>query len=409
MSGNEIYCLAKKGLSPAELLVGNSVFSLGVAGTLGSLGRALAGGEIQQITQLISDGRHAAMQRMEQEAARHGAHGITGVVSEVRSLAGYTEFLAQGTGVVAPSPPAFFTTSASGIDLYCHLDAGYQPIRFAMGNVAYALGLGRGLTGSLRRLARGEVKEYSQMYNDIRHLALSRLKEEAARYHGNSVVDLTLQVLPHASGALELLVTGTASFHPRLSQGPVAPQQVVTSELTGEEIWNLATMGYAPVSLVMGTSVYALGVAGSIGAMFQSMARGELPDLTSLVYHARENCLELVRREAQMLGAERVVGNRLVITELAPGLLEIFAIGTAVRRMDGMHPASPDLIPQAVIVERETLAGAASKGLPMPVPQTAVPSAASAQKQTVGCLAAVIALIPFIIGIVFAIISALSK
>ena len=73
MSGNEIYCLAQKGLSPGEIVVGNSVVSIGLAGGLGAMGRTFAGGEITQITTLISEGRHSAITRMEEEAQRDGA------------------------------------------------------------------------------------------------------------------------------------------------------------------------------------------------------------------------------------------------------------------------------------------------------------------------------------------------
>ncbi|MBN2194839.1 MAG: heavy metal-binding domain-containing protein [Polyangiaceae bacterium] len=68
VSGNEVYFLARKGLFPGELTVGNSVQSLGLAGSLGSSLRTLAGGEIENITQMISHGRHAAIRRMGEEA-----------------------------------------------------------------------------------------------------------------------------------------------------------------------------------------------------------------------------------------------------------------------------------------------------------------------------------------------------
>jgi len=70
----------------------------------------------------------------------------------------------------------------------------------------------------LRSLARGEVHEYSQMYNQIRHTALARLQLEAAQLGANAVVDVKLRMLPMA-GAVELLITGTASHHPRFSPG----------------------------------------------------------------------------------------------------------------------------------------------------------------------------------------------
>lgn len=362
MSGNEIYCLAQKGLEPGEIAVGNSVVSLGVAGALGSIGRSLAGGEITQVTSLISEGRHRAIQRMEQEAQGHGAVGVSGVSSTLGSLAGYTEFLAQGTGIHAmgAAPPAFFSSAASGIELYCHLDTGYVPRKFVMGNVAYALGLGRGIAGSFRTLARGEVHEFSSMYNEIRHTCLARLRAEAAQAGANAVVDVNIQMLPYGPGTVELLMTGTASHHAHLD-GSHDPNRVVTSELSGEELWNLAAMGFVPHQIVMATSVYSLGVAGSIGSMFQAMGRGELPEITKLVYDARENCLELARKEAVTLGAERVIGNRLQIREIGSGLVEIVAIGTAVRRAGPeMRPQTPQLIPQAVITDKSSSAQEAS-------------------------------------------------
>jgi len=43
MSGNEIFCLAQKGLYPGEITVGNSVCSLGLGGALGSFAAPGAG------------------------------------------------------------------------------------------------------------------------------------------------------------------------------------------------------------------------------------------------------------------------------------------------------------------------------------------------------------------------------
>jgi uncharacterized protein YbjQ (UPF0145 family) len=276
-------------------------------------------------------------------------------VSELRTLGGYTEFLSQGTAVIGGSPMPFFSTASSGMELYCHLDAGYRPIRFAMGIVAYALGLGAGLAGSIRTMGRGEVHEFSEMYNGIRHTALQRLREEAARLGANAVVDVKVRMLPYGPGAVELLMTGTAAFHPSLSDGPVSPDQVRTSELTGEELWNLARMGLAPVQLCMATSVYSIGVVGGIGAMIKGLGRGEIPELTSLVYGARENCVDVLRQEAERFGATQVIGNKLTIRELTPGLIEVMAIGTGVERRDGMTPSAPALIPQAIILERDSL------------------------------------------------------
>jgi uncharacterized protein YbjQ (UPF0145 family) len=390
MSGNEIYCLSLKGYSPGEITVGNSVYSLGFVGALGAMGRQLAGGEIHQITSMISEGRHAAIRRMEEEAQREGAAGVAGVRSELRTMAGFTEFLSQGTAVHTDRRERpFFSCATSGIDLYCHLDSGYHPIKFVMGNVAYALGIGRGLVGTVRTLDRGEVVEFSRMYNDIRHVALERLKEEARQVGGNAVVDVSIQMIPHGPGQVELLMTGTASHHPSLPEGG----HVATSELSGEEVWNLASLGLAPHELVMATSVYSLGLVGGIGAMLRGLSRGEIPEVTELIYQARENALKLLKQDAERLGAERVIGNRLQIRELSPGLIEVVAVGTAVRRASGMAPHTPQLIPQAVIAD-EGSRGASNDvhGLSVPnlpydlVQHAPAQGAQMAAKNLAGCL-----------------------
>jgi uncharacterized protein YbjQ (UPF0145 family) len=351
LSGNEIYCLAQKGWAPGNIVVGNSVNSLGFVGGLASGLRTMAGGEVTNITEMISDGRHLAIKRLEEEAVQESAHGLTGVTSELKTLSGLTEFLAIGSAVRGQDYNGpFFSTACSGQELYCQLDAGYWPRHFVIGNVAYALGVTRGLMGALRQLARGEVKEFSDMYNHTRHLALERLEKEAHDRGANAVVDITTRILPFGPGVREMLMVGTASFNPTLGK----LDRPVTSELTGEELWNLTQLGYAPLRLLLGTSVYALGLAGGIMAAFSAMARGEVTAVTELVYEARENCLAHIRNEAEALQADGVIGIKVFVYEISRGLVEVMAIGTAIRRNSDVKTQSEQLIPQAVIRDRDT-------------------------------------------------------
>ena len=54
LSGNEIYCLHLKGMRPGDLVVGNSVFSMGFIGSIGAGINTLLGGEVQQVTGVIA-------------------------------------------------------------------------------------------------------------------------------------------------------------------------------------------------------------------------------------------------------------------------------------------------------------------------------------------------------------------
>jgi hypothetical protein len=61
------------------------------------------------------------------------------------------------------------------------MDAGYEPVQHVFGNVAYSIGVGGGILGSLKTLARGEIQEFSDVFNRTRHAALDRVVGEARR------------------------------------------------------------------------------------------------------------------------------------------------------------------------------------------------------------------------------------
>ncbi|MGN6424460.1 MAG: heavy metal-binding domain-containing protein [Asticcacaulis sp.] len=347
LSGNEIYCMALKGYTPGELVVGNSVNSMGFLGSIGAGLNNILGGEIPQVTQAIQDGRMHAFSRMAREAQNHGASGVAGVSGNLRGLSGNTEFLFIGSCLHGASG-AFFTSAGDAQELYCHMDAGYQPIHHVFGNIAYSMGVGGGLIGALKQLARGEISEYSDVFNKTRHKALERITQAAAADGANAVVGIRTTVLPWM-GTHEMVMTGTAMHHPGLPSG-----QVASSDLTGEELWSMASLGYAPVKLLMSTSIYSLGVVGGIFSALKSLARGEISELTELVHDAREHCISRLKREADELGAQEVVGVKTYVIEIGQGLIEFMAIGTAVRKTAGMGVATQMLPAQAIVRDKDT-------------------------------------------------------
>lgn len=352
LSGNEIYCLHYKGYQPGKLVIGNSVYALGILGSIGAGFQNVFGGEVAQITQIIHDGRQQSFARMRTEAAEQGAAGITGVTSELTMFKGNVEFLSVGSCVHGPAPAtgAAFSTSGDGQELYCQLDAGYRPLQFVFGNVAYSIGVMGGIFGTLKSLARGEIKEYSDVFNATRHLALERMSLEARAAGANAVVGIKTVIMPF-QGVHEMLMLGTAARNDKLP--PECSQNPVTSDLTCEELWNITSLGYVPIKLVLGTAVYSLGVIGGIKAALKSIMRGEISDLTSLIYEAREHALGLIAAEAQAIGADQVIGIKTHIHEHGK-LVEFMAVGTAIKRMDGIATITPSLPPQAIMQDKTT-------------------------------------------------------
>jgi uncharacterized protein YbjQ (UPF0145 family) len=357
-SGNEIFCLNKLGYAAGQLCLGNNVVALGVARGIGAGLSNLAGGEVAEITQLVHDGRKNAYDRMMEEARHYGGVGLAGVSFDMIRHGSNLEFIALGSTVHQSAPGADtlgFSTSANTQQLYCQLDAGFTPKSFVFGNVAYSIGVGGNVAGAFRGLKRGEVPQYTQIFDHTRHLALSRIKDEAKRANANAVLGIETTIEP-LLGAQEMMMIGTASSHPALAEYASDP---VTSDLTNEELWNLVNIGYLPIRLVMGVSVYSLGLASGITTGLKSLVGGEVHGLTELLYEAREKALARIEVDAEQCGADEVVGVKTRVYDLAGGLVEFMVIGTAVKKMPGVATRHESLPPQAIIQDRETFVDSA--------------------------------------------------
>ena len=355
LSGNEIYCMALKNYSAGELVVGNSVNSMGFLGGIAAGMKGAAGGEISQVTQAIEEGRLKAFDRMVAETKQHGAVGVTGVTSELKDFAGNTEFLFVGSCLHSTaqtsSPVSFFSSAGSAQELYCHIDAGYEPIQHVFGNIAYSMGLGGGLVGAFKSMMRGEVKEYSDIFNSTRHAALDRIIAQAKACKANSVVGIRTKIM-YWHGTHEMLMTATATQNDALP--PETYNSPVTSDLTGEELWAMTSLGYAPVKLLLSASIYSLGTIGGFKAAFKSFTKGEINDLTTLIHDAREVAIGRLKSEADKLGAEEVVGVKTYIAELGGNLVEFLAIGTAVKKVSGVAVKTPNLPVHAIVQDKDT-------------------------------------------------------
>ncbi len=365
LSGNEIYCLKQKGFEAGNLAIGNSVFALGFISSIGSGLNTLLGGEVEAVTQLIHDGRQQSYQRMMAEVATHGGIGITGISSDLVFHGTNIEFLSIGSTIHNTSTDApagkenVFSASADGQELYCQMDCGFSPIKFVFGNVAYSIGVGGGIAGGLRSLGRGEVKEYSDVFNNTRHLALERIVSEARTAGANAVLGIQTSISP--IGAMqEMLMIGTAAKHSNL---PASSQETpISSDLTSVEMWNLMQTGYCPIKLMLGVSVFSVGLIGGISAFFKGFVRGEISELTTLIYEARENALNKIAQEAAKCGADDVVGIKTYVYDLGGGIIELMAIGTAIKKGSELRPATPSLLLQAVVKDNHTFFNSAETG-----------------------------------------------
>jgi uncharacterized protein YbjQ (UPF0145 family) len=91
--------------------------------------------------------------------------------------------------------------------------------------------------------------------------------------------------------------------------------------------------GYKVVSylgVVRGITVRSRSIVGNVGAALQSLVGGNITLYTSLCEQARADAYELMVTHARDLGANAVLGMRYDANEIAAGITEVLAYGTAV-------------------------------------------------------------------------------
>ncbi len=114
------------------------------------------------------------------------------------------------------------------------------------------------------------------------------------------------------------------------------PQGIFTSDLSVGEYLLLGESGFEPLGFVFGSSIYHIGFQFT-----RFNDNQELSVLTQAMYNARELAITRMTKEAEDLGADGIVGVKIVLQTYIWGqnVLEFIATGTAVRSKNepGIH------------------------------------------------------------------------
>ena len=82
--------------------------------------------------------------------------------------------------------------------------------------------------------------------------------------------------------------------------------------------------------VVRGITVRSRSVVGNLGAALQTIVGGNISIYAELCEKARGDAFELMAQHAAMMGANAVVAMRYDANEVAQGVTEVLAYGTAV-------------------------------------------------------------------------------
>ncbi len=100
---------------------------------------------------------------------------------------------------------------------------------------------------------------------------------------------------------------------------------LVTTTFTIDGYKVVKTLG-----LVRGITVRSRSIIGNIGAGIQTLFGGNITIYQELCERARQEAYEIMVYHAQQIGANAIIGMRYDANEVAAGVTEVLAYGTAV-------------------------------------------------------------------------------
>ena len=98
---------------------------------------------------------------------------------------------------------------------------------------------------------------------------------------------------------------------------------------TGNEIFGHRVV--RSLGIVRGITVRSRSVIGNLGAALQTLVGGNISIYTELCEKAREEAFELMLQHAAAMGANAVLAMRYDANDVAEGVTEVLAYGTAVQ------------------------------------------------------------------------------
>lgn len=226
-------------------------------------------------------------------------------------------------------------------------ECGIQPLGQVMGTCFYRIGL-------IQRTQRmtGEVHAIAEAHRMAREQAVHRMKKEAELYGADGIVSVRIKSSKpdYSSDLIEFTAIGTAVKvngwdKEDLADGPF------TSELNGQEFWQLIHSGYRPASIVFGICSYY--IYSDTNARYLTLrgwraANEEVRQWTQGFYEARERAMQGMQQDIEDHNADGCVGMAVDCdledikyeignTRYLDLLITFTAIGSSIKKMKRPH------------------------------------------------------------------------
>lgn len=226
-------------------------------------------------------------------------------------------------------------------------ECGMQPLGTVMGTCFYRIGL----INRTQRIT-GEVHAIAEAYRMAREQAVHRMKREAALYGADGIVSVRIKSTKpdYGSDLVEFTAIGTAvKVHgwekEDLEGGPF------TSELNGQEFWQLIHAGYRPVNIVFGICTYYINsdyTTRMLTVRGWRAGNQEVHQWTSGFYESRERAIQGLQEDIAEHRADGCVGMSVDCdledieyeindTTYLDLLITFTAVGSSIKKMKRPH------------------------------------------------------------------------
>lgn len=100
-----------------------------------------------------------------------------------------------------------------------------------------------------------------------------------------------------------------------------------TNRLPGREVSEV-------LGLVRGSTIRARHLGRDVLAVMRNITGGEIHEYSKMLGEAREEAVDRMMEEAEMLGADAILGLRFQTAQMMAGAAEMLCYGTAVKLVD---------------------------------------------------------------------------
>jgi uncharacterized protein YbjQ (UPF0145 family) len=245
----------------------------------------------------------------------------------------------------------FFSSDLSVREFLLTREAKIEPISQVMGTSFFNVSYWGSYIGPYRFT--GELAKVTHAQMEARRVAMLRMRMEAKLLGASGVIGVRLTSKPSGMGTrmTEFTCYGTAVRIP----GYPAEEEPFTSDLNGQEFWQLYKAGYRPKALVMGTCSYYVWTnwrsmiqqQGIFGIGFKNQ---EVDQYSQSFINARNAAMERMTQELYEHKADGAVGvtvkydiERIVYGDRDSQvdlLINFTALGTAVDAGPPVEPQS---------------------------------------------------------------------